>query len=527
MIHIRLAYNKGYRWFSKNDVFVKGYIFISENRLLKEDLLIDYFSEIQSFAEFQSKLQQANGIFSVIVKNQNTLWAASDTTRSFPLFYYWKNDSFEITDNPDLLREDNIPMILDEFSTVEFIYSGFVSSGKTLLKDVFLLNAGESLCFENNTLKKEFHTEFLTETFFTKTREELKLELKQVLDNIGKRLVKVLDNRTVVIPLSGGFDSRLMVYLLRKNNYPNVVCYTFGKSSSPELNNSERAAKKSGYEWYFINYEKYFDNVLTEDALFKEYMVFCGDYCYRPEEQDYYAIKELVDLNKIPVDSIFISGNSGAIAGHLLEQKMANPEFSFAEHAVNDVYSLVYSRKKELKIIKKKLDFLDNHNEKYPPYIIYENWRFQGTTAMTFNNTSKVWGFFGFESLLPLWDKELFDFFSHVPFQYKYDKNLYKEVLSELFSEFDIYFFKEELYPSENLIKKVAFRSKIKKYFPFLKYFINIWKNDAIGSQYFAKAFVKELKESGNYRKFFSFNGILSAWYLMQIKKKLHNEKDH
>jgi len=527
MINIRLAYNRGYEWFSKNDIFVKGYILTFDDRLLRNNDLVNYFSGIHSFSDFRTKLQQANGLFSVIIKKQNTLWAASDTTRSFPLFYYQGKDFVTITDNPDMLKEDNIPMILDEDSAVLFTCSGFVGGGKTLLKDVFLINAGESLCYENNLLKKEFFMEFLTETFFMQTREESKEKLKSVLNNAGKRLVQILNNRPVAIPLSGGFDSRLMAYLLRKNNYKNVVCYTFGKKNNVEVNNAKRTAKNLGYEWYFADYEKYFDKSLLKDPLFRDYVDFSLNYIYRIEEQDYYAVKELVELNKLPANTVFIPGNSGAIAGHLLDKKMKNSGFSFSNHALNDVYSLVYPRKKETQIIRKEVDFLDNPNSDYPAYLLYENWRFQATTAMTFNNTSKLWEFFGFEYLLPLWDKELFAFFLHLPFRYKYDKNLYKETLTELFEEYNIYFKDDELYFSERLSKKMTFRSKLKSCFPFLKYFVNIWKIDNLGSQYFAKEFITDLKKTGECRKYLSFNGIFSAWCLLQIKKKLQNEKNH
>jgi asparagine synthase (glutamine-hydrolysing) len=520
MINIRLSYNKGYKWFAKKDIFVKGFIFTPDNQLLREDNLIDYFSAIRSFDEFQIKLRQANGLFSVVIKKENTLWASVDHGRSFPLFYYHTKDFFVITDNPEELKSDQIPMVLDEDSATLLRYSGFVPGNKTLLKEVFQIRTGESICYENDTLRNEFHTEFLTETFSSKTRDELKEELKLVLEQAGKRMVKALDNRPVAIPLSGGFDSRLMAYLLRKNNYPNVLCYTFGLHDNVELKNAKRTAENLGYEFYFVNYEKYIDRLLTQDPVFKEYVDFATNYCCRFAEQDYYAMCELSDLKKLPRNVVFIPGHSGAVAGHLLDEKMAKDEFSFSEHALEDVFSLVLPCKKDLRIIRQEVEFLDNHSDKYPAYLIYENWRFQGTTALAFNS-SKIWDFFGFEYLFPLWDKEIFDFFVHVPFQHKYDKNLYKELLIDLFKEYAIYFSGEELIPSSELIKKVSFRTKLKKRFPFLKRFVNRWKNDDLGAKYFAKGFEKELKAGDNHSKILTFNGITSAWYVMQVKKNI------
>ncbi|KAA6301422.1 MAG: hypothetical protein EZS26_002409 [Candidatus Ordinivivax streblomastigis] len=526
MTHIRLVYNSGYQWVKKEDVYVKGFIFTPDNQLLRAEQLADYFSNISSFHVFQERLQQANGLFSVVVKKGNILWAAVDTTRSFPLFYYHKQDSFFITDNPDTLKEYQIPLVVDEDNAILFAYSGFVNGAKTLLKEVYQIIAGQSLCYENDCVTKEFHKEFLTETFSMKTREELKAELKQVLDHVGKRMVKVLNNRPVAIPLSGGFDSRLIAYLLRKNNYPNVICYTFGKNNNPEQNNAQRTTHNLGYPFYFINYENYFNQSFTQDPIFKEYVNFATNYCNRFAEQDYFAIRELMKNDTLPENTVFIPGDSGAIAGHLLDEKMEKSEFSFAEQAFNEVFSLVYPRQKEVEIIRKEIHFLDKQSDNYPPYLIYENWRFQGTTALAFNS-SKIWAFWGFEHLLPLWDRDLFDFFVHVPFQHKYDKNLYKETLIDLFNEFNIYFPGEELYPSTDLIKKVSFRSKLKSKFPFLKKFVHIWKNDHIGNQYFAKGFLQELKASKERRTLLSFNGISSAWYLMQVRKTVQNEKNN
>jgi len=59
--------------------------------------------------------------------------------------------------------------------------------------------------------------------------------------------------------------------------------------------------------------------------------------------------------------------------------------------------------------------------------------------------------------------------------------------------------------------------------FPILKMFVNIWKVDTTGAKFYCKCFIKELKKAGCYRKMLDINGILSAWYLLQVRKKLKN----
>ncbi|MCL2041150.1 MAG: asparagine synthase-related protein [Bacteroidales bacterium] len=525
MIRIRLSYNQGYKWFHENDIYVKGYILTPDNQVLRDETLVHYFASVETPEEFKTKLQQANGLFSVVVQRGERLFAAVDNVRAFPLFYYQRDGFFAVTDSPDELTADDVPLSIDEDHAVILGCAGFVTGNKTLLKNVFQLVAGEYLYFEDNTLKKDFHTQFLTNDFFSLSREELKTELKKVIDKMGKNLVKILDNRPVVIPLSGGFDSRLLAYLLRKNNYDNVLCYTFGAAGNSELHNARATAERLGYEWIFVEYNEFYNEKMNQNPVFKEYTHFSGCYSSQLAEQDFFALQRLFSLNKIAESSVFIPGHSGAIAGSWVKKEMTNPDFSYVDYVLETIFSQVLLRKKERRIIQSEIDFLDDseQREAYPPYLIYENWRFQEAASKFLHNCAKIWDFFGYEYLLPLWDSALFDFFVKVPLSHKYDKNLYKETVSELFAEYDIFFHDEEMYPSEKLLRKVFFRSMLKKKFPILKKFINIWKTDRTGAEFYMKSFVEELKKEGCYRKMLHVNGILSAWYLLEARKRINS----
>ncbi|MDR2928933.1 MAG: hypothetical protein LBV41_12160 [Cytophagaceae bacterium] len=523
MLHIKLTHNKGYKWFSRNNVHVKGYILTPDNRLLKDGNLADYFLPAQTLDDFKRKLQQANGLYAVVIQKDDRTLCAVDTTRAFPLFYYQNDGILAITDNPDELASENIPLTIDETGVVIMQYAGFVTGSRTLLKNIFQIQAGEYICFANNTSQKEFHTRFLSETLFSLSRNELKQALKQALLKVGEHLVKALDGRTAVIPLSGGFDSRIIAYLLKKHNYPSVFCYTYGKSGNVELQNARATAEKLGFDWYFVEYDEFFNRKMNEEPLFKDYTHFSACYSSQSAEQDYFGMEKLFSLNKIPANAVFIPGHSGVIAGELVIPEMENPAFNYVDYALETTFMQLFPRKKEISIIQKEIDSLHNElTDKYPPYLAYENWRFRETTAKFGHNGAKIWDFFGYEYLLPLWDSELFNFFVKVPSQYKYSKNLYKETLGEMFEEYGISFYKDELIPSAKLLRKVAFRSKLKKNFPILKMFINIWRTDRTGAQFFLQSFVDELKKSGFRRKITNINGILSAWYLLQVKRKMN-----
>jgi asparagine synthase (glutamine-hydrolysing) len=511
MIHIDLEYSKGYKWFRRNNEFAKGYVFTPDSRLLKGAQLLDYFVESKSFAEFQEKAKAANGLFSVVIQRDNFLWAAIDTARSFPLFYYQSDKQFCITDRPDALKKYSIPFEIDPDSKVIFSHTGFTTLNKTLLKNIFQLQAGECLCFENCCLKTVFHSVFLAETVFNRSRKELKTEFKAILENAGKRMVEVLDGRPVAIPLSGGFDSRLVAYLLRKQNYENVICFTYGKQQNAEVNNARRTAENLRFKWFFIDYAPYRNNNIANDYVFREYVDFATCRSVKFFMQDYFALQELMKRKLIADNTVFIPGHSGVIAGQLLSKNMKNKPSACADHLFEDAFCFIYPYRKDMKILRRELEFLKNPEKKYPTYMIYEAWRLRETTVKECFNALKLWDFFGYEYLIPLWDKEIYDFFRRVPFEHKYDKNLFMETLEELFAEYGVFYPEQELYPSEALVRKVEFRSRLKKYFPFLWNFRDMWKNDKLGIRDYSRSFENAIAER---KKFLNVSGIYVQWYL-------------
>ena len=72
-------------WYYSNNIRVTGFI-LSGEKLLREKELLDYFSDVNTISEFESKLRSANGQFSVVINRDNEIWAATDISRNWPLF---------------------------------------------------------------------------------------------------------------------------------------------------------------------------------------------------------------------------------------------------------------------------------------------------------------------------------------------------------------------------------------------------------------------------------------------------------
>ena len=105
------------------------------------------------------------------------------------------------------------------------------------------------MILDDNRLKKEFYFDYLTTKISDKIFDELKSEFLNILRDTIQRLIKFANGRQIIVPLSGGYDSRLVASLLKQANYQNILCFTYGKKSSPEVIISKKVANKIFFYW--------------------------------------------------------------------------------------------------------------------------------------------------------------------------------------------------------------------------------------------------------------------------------------
>ncbi|MDR1683321.1 MAG: asparagine synthase C-terminal domain-containing protein [Candidatus Symbiothrix sp.] len=528
MEKIKLTKDKACQWYSNDSCYAKGYLFTPDGRLYRDENLLSYFGDIADENDFRSKLLSANGVFSVIINQENTLWVAVDRVRYFPLFYRFKGEQIYIADEIRDLYEPDEQKELDPDSALLFRGLGYVLKNKTLLKDAFQIQAGEYLSYINGKLTSAFYHLHRSEKINIGF-DEAKEQLKNILQNVGSRMTQVLGDRLALLSLSGGFDSRLIAYLLKKEGVKNVLCFTYGKKEdNPEWKRSEMVAKKLGYEWLFIDYGS-IDNqpLFHKQKQFVDYCEYASQYVSKFGVTQYFAANYLIENVKIPTNPVCLAGHGGDFfSGSYLRPFMQKyhslsamaKDLQLSDFHIGNMVQLTgKERKKIVKLIRK--DLLNFS----PLFQSVENWELKEREAKYVFPFNKLWEYRGIDSYMPLCDTELMDFFISLPFEYRLNQKLYKTVLSELFAEFDINFPQDESKLKAAIIQQI--KIFIKRTFPFLKKKPNLFLYDYFDFKRFSQPLLKELEEAGEKRKILSLNGIFSEWYLMQIKKKLQNEK--
>ena len=528
MISIKLIYNRGFKWFNNTNIYSKGFLFDKKNNLYINEKIIEYFEGINNKKDFENKINDANGLYSIVIKQDNILFIAVDRIRMFPLFYSQNNNKIIISDDVETIKNEYCFNEINLNNASEFIATGYVTGKNTLINNIYQVQAGEIICFDNFNIDNKFYYKYITNKVRSESYDELKNELITIFENTFKRFISSLNNRTVVIPLSGGYDSRLIAVMLKKMGYDNVICYTYGRKNNIEIPISKKVAEKLGYKWIYIEYnEKLIDNYLIDNEFIKYYK-YSANYTSMFFMQEYFAVKYLKENSFIPDDSIFVPGHSGDFLGGSQITKYNLKETTSINKLVNKIYLQKYffinpdkkSKKIFIERIKNSIINEISNEQLSFAYSIFENWDFKEKLAKFIFNSASVYNYFGYEFRLPYWDNELVDFFKFTHFKYKKNKLLYDDVLKNNF--FNVYGlnFEKELQITPLQVKIQNIKNKIK---PYLPYIITNWflkKNDIIFYLEITNKMIDDLKEKGKkvYLSRNSYNSIIVQWYIHNIK---------
>ena len=511
----------GYNWISNGSVSVRGYCFDSTGNLYAGDKLIEYFASASDETSLLGLLSDANGIFALVINKTDFKAIAIDASRIYPL-YYSLGEKLLLSDNPYLLLNDHSQ--IDEHATDEYLCSGSVFAGKTLVEGIMQVKPAHFVVFKDGSCRDFEYWNYCT---IAGKEVDCTIEhLDSVFESSFRRMLTSVGNRQIVVPLSGGLDSRLIVCMLKRLGYDNVVCYTVGRPENAEYLTAKKVAEKLGYKYYFI------DNTSAEfvpddyfnDANFRNYCLFIGNLGNFLWVFEYFAVKWLKDNGHIDVDAVFVPGHSADfIAGSHLAKAFVTSECSVAYLTNAIIYdSFEYGRRSSYVRCNVKSYFIANEHSGVSAHTNYMSFIMQNRLAHQINNSARLYEFFGHEVRLPFWDRELLSLFKMLPYGRLENCNYYVEYVSKcVFSKFGVDFLM--CTPSRKAIKRQHIKNRLKPILPkvLVRKFVSL--HDDICERELTAPMVDELVKSGVYKNdhsFLSYNEVMRDWYLELVRKK-------
>lgn len=432
---------------SDSHTHVRGTAFAGNDTSAPQDLL-EYFDKIESEDEFRSSMVLLNGFFAVVCERESVLLAGVDRIRSIPLFYGSVGNQFYIGDDASWVQTNVGSFERSELALREFCLTRYVTGSDTLYPGVKQLRAGELLVARTVNGSVQFSTEryfdFVGRDETSSDVERLSHELDALLVRCFERLLTLADGRTIVVPLSGGYDSRLIVLMLKRLGHENIVAFTYGRPGNTESEISKQVAEYLHIPWHFVPYsnELWWDWFRTEER--EAYYEMAHQAVSVPHIQDWPAVWELKRRRLIPDDSLFVPGHAADfISGSHIPEEFLKVDRIPRQQLVDETFKRHYwlvpvSRGKdriflnEMKTRIASTFSAPDHLDPDAAVRLSENWNWQERQAKFIANSVRVYEFWGYDWWLPFWDQEMFDFWAGVALEHRIGQRLYIAYVKKL-----------------------------------------------------------------------------------------------
>jgi asparagine synthase (glutamine-hydrolysing) len=514
----KILLNKS-KWTYSEEMWFSGFILIN-NEFINAEKAINYIKRSLGLTSLEELLNNLNGRFSMIFETSEQICIATDKSRSTPLFFTNIEDEFNISDSIDTiisLSNCNEP---EQIAVDVFLRTGYTINNQTLIKNIFVTEPCEILCIKENKWESKSYLSY--PKLFSQQNiksEEKEAELAEILHQIFSRLFKAIESRPIAIPLSGGYDSRLVAYMAKLYHKNKILAYTYGSKNNCEIENAKRTAEVLGIDWIFIEYNSNTIENFTNDPDFQNYYRFASNYTSSFWLQDYFAVKTIKDKKLVDDDCIFIPGLTGdSIAGVFLQRKYTE---NASEHIFSkNFYQFESTKEQKAKIISEIEKFKYIKNEEawqsfYLWFILQRQTKFNA-------NSARVYTFFGYDYHIPFWDNDFLTFYLGLPYELKSFKCLYNKVVESIFQSSGL-LFKNELQPSRFQRNFQYLKEEIKRFIP--SKITNLLSGNS--SPFYYEEITKLLYNEIDKKNYIVpkqknyYNTFISQWYVQNAFKSL------
>lgn len=277
----------------------------------------------------------------IIIKDDEALLLC-DQARSIPLLYLQNESGWDVASDVNALIAAHPELRLNKDAAAEFRHFGYVLGSDTLLENVFSARYGT---ITKLTKLGEVTQTPLIETIRAASGTELaeieKLSTEEFLELFHEELLKAFQftlneakGRQLLIPLSGGADSRLLLAVLKELNAPNVLCFTYGQPGSVEAKISESVAQGLGFDWILVELKPTEMAAKWREAEGFLKATWTGQAL--PHIQDWYALTQLQQHPQVEAGAIVLPGHT--IVGNEHDEWCAEPERTFTKRDVVKLY---------------------------------------------------------------------------------------------------------------------------------------------------------------------------------------------
>lgn len=423
------------RWVERDGTYARGRAIV-DGEPRDAAALAERFARADTDRAFLAALERADGFYAVVSETDEGVRAGVDHVRGVPLYYA---DGY-VTDSARWLRRQLDDPTVDPIAEAEYLLTMYVTGPDTLYRPIRQLQAGEALLAADGSIATEWHFEYDSDGSLPDDRATLIDRLDDALVTTFERAIAIADGRPIVVPLSGGYDSRLILLMLSRLDYDDFRAITYGRREAPDVRVAQEIADQLDVPWHFVeytteNWREWFDT--SERAA---YYRTADDFDAMPNLSPWPAVWELRRRGAIPPDSVFMPGQTAADAGGHLPEWLPERDRVDAEelvdYALERHYSLLDWDDSELAArfgcrIRAGIDAPESGSPETMA-TAYERWEWRERQSKFISQDARIYEFWGYDWWYPLFDVGLTEFLEGVPLEWRLDKRLYEQYVEDL-----------------------------------------------------------------------------------------------
>jgi asparagine synthase (glutamine-hydrolysing) len=441
-LHLRGLFGQ---WTRFQHLWLNGIPFLGNQRLDAEQayqLVADSISR----GDVGSLLRRLNGFFCFVFQTEDSLYLASDRIRSRPLFYSTIEAQLRVSDCARWLRGQLPESTPDALAAEEFLRAGYVTGGETLIAGIRQLQAAEALKLsEKGVIDRIGYYQFTPENP-EHGEEDLEFWLKKTdraLRCCIDRMIDLARGRQIVIPLSGGYDSRAIAAYLKQSGYGPLTAFTFGKRTSPEVVISRRVAQDLGLDWHFVPYTRATWARVGSSDWFKDCCLLIHSLVSVPNVMLVPAIEQLIQRGVIQTDGIVVPGHTGDfVSGGHMPRRAFRDQFVFDRLAATMfVLRRHFGQRKRRPLSIELVAKVDSQTlrlwEKCPAdwsdkqkfLAVCDAWNHRERQAKFIANSNRYYDYFGLGWWMPFWDWQFLEAWQETPLGLRKNERLWIELI--------------------------------------------------------------------------------------------------
>jgi asparagine synthase (glutamine-hydrolysing) len=404
----------------------------------------------ESSESIASLLRNLGGFFSLVFRHSgDRVFAVTDRGRTHPLLYTNQNGRFIISDTPQRLLSALPAPRLDLLAAGEFATAGFVSGDRTLVEGIRSIGPATMLRFDpEGTCTSICYREFVPNLALSNP-DDFELHAARLEDALRQsvaRLVDYADGRTLILPLSGGVDSRALFACLLESGYPKIKAFTFGRAWSSDYRVGAEIASASGIPFKAVPYSRSRWRAMWNDPRFGQYLAHAHGLTSVPNLQAVPALIELRESGWVEPDAVFVPALAGFFPGGCLPSAAAVEgvvgngvdydrlldalmQRHFRTSNLKRVESSLQARfREQLRALSEAHPSLAAANPVERMVLLSEAMEYHERQAKFIGNACRYFDSQGYDWWLPMWDAEFVSACESLPIDLRRDKRLLKVV---------------------------------------------------------------------------------------------------